>query len=1002
MFDFWAFLRKKWSEYSKSRGQKGTMIDDLAVKPAGLILANFYNALAGQRRVNNISLWKTMTDEELNFFGNKFFTKRIMGDFSIGSVRVYFNEKKNIELSTIARFVSNRGLQYRPIQPGKIAGSSFSSSTDRIALYHIDIPIIAVSKGDEYNTDANEIVQLINIDFTYHSATNPEDIIRGSKYETNEEYFNRLVYTVNDRSMMNKKSMMVLLPEFFPVINAMYIAGAGDRYMQRDLIAGVDLSLPYKEATYLGKLKGENIVKHIGFYGIFPPNVGSLQSNRYWGPHSAVSEYRYPLTIEQSSSAFSPEQTDPRLNDPAFLGFPLDQECVDNMYKGLYFNDYKRFMEVRTEDLFNIVDEEVGFTPVLPDVTWKFGAHGLMPGNVGRLADNVQNINVVSFYDTEIRLAGGAYNSISVGKDILKRTGVKLTGSFICPEPADENSPILNSNLQIMIGGINDLNLVDGYTGVGFGIRMTDIYDEGDIDVPNAVIYFAHNEKYGTAQVYATDYDISDHISVSDIGALAEKEFRIQPNIEYEFEFIIYDDLRLSLYFNKTSEKQPSDPYEKENEFHFELPRKVLGIFSDESRQGLLSTSNIRYGTTMKATLDTESLVSEDIWRINDLKAFDMNPSKAMALYAINMDDIESPISVFLRAFGSSAIDNAQADGYQVFLWDKEVQTIASGSSELTRGGWAEANGISNPDSSKSSALGLLRHDIQNMDRYLVDSKFGKNIFIMILTTGVSKGSIRYNRDIRDDVHSFLRVDYIKAESMNIASYHANNKADIHLATLNNSEEYEVVTTTLTKQPNDTYFEMSLENKCKMPVVEMVSVTIGTTVSDTETLAETEYSMIDSDVLLLNSSKEKKHITLNESDADTITVEYRTYPEIERIQDFFESSIYQKIYGDFLIKHKMPCDLDFTIFYTGDINDDQLITEIRKYVDDNIDGVFSIRNFISYLYNEELVNNIKEPVEISYTKWNDEWEQETGTFTDKLPIRPIGFFRIVSLNVQKL
>lgn len=1003
MFDFWAFLRKKWSEYSKSRGQRGTVIDDLAVKPAGLVLSDFYNALAEQRRVNNISLWQTMTDEELNFFGNKFFIERVNGEFSLGSVRIYFNEKKNIELSTIARFVSNEGLQYKPTQPGRISGSSFANSTGRIALYHIDIPIIAVSKGDEYNTDANEITQLINIEFTYHSVTNPEDIIRGSKYETNEEYFNRLVYSINDRSMMNKKSMTVLLPEFFPVINAMYIAGSGDRYMQRDLITGVDLSIPFKKADYLGKLNGENAIKHIGFYGIFPPNVGSLQSERYYGPHSATSDYRHPLTIEKSATAFNPDQIDPRESDPAFLGFPLNQECTDDMYKGLFFNDYKRLMEFSTTDLFDIVDEDIGFETVLPDSTWRFGAHGLKPGNFGRLSDDAQDTNVINLFNTEIRMAGGAYNSISLGKDILKRTGLKLTGSFTYPDPLeDEGSPILNSNLQIMVGGINDTNLVDGYTGVGFGVRMTDIYDGGDIDAPNAVIYFAHNEKYGTAQVYATDFDISDHISVSDIGALAEKEFRIQPNIEYEFEFIIYDDLRLSIYLNKVSEKQPSDPEEKENELHFELPRKVLGIFSDSDKQGLLSTHNTRYGTTMKVTLDTESLVPEHIWLVNSLKAFDMNPAAAMALYAINMEGIESPVSLFLRAFGVSAVSGASADGYQAFLWDKEAQTIASGSSELTRGGWVEANGISNPDSSKSIATGLLRHDIANLDRYLVDSKFGNNIFVLLITTGQSKGPIRYNGDVRDDIHSLLRVDYIKVESANIASYHANNKADVHLATLNNSEEYEVVITTLTKQPIDTYFEMNLESECKMPVVEIISITIGTTVSNTDALAETEYSIIDFDPLLINSSKEKKRIVLNEADADTITVEYRTYPEIKRIQDFFESSIYQKIYGDILVKHKLPADLDFTVFYTGDINDDQLITEIRKYVDGNIDGVFSVRNFISHLYNAELVNNIQEPIEISYTKWNDQWEQETGVFTDELPIRTIDFFRIVNLNVQKL
>jgi len=46
MFNFTAFIRRKWAEVSESTGQKGTVIDELAVKPTGLVMGDFYNTLA--------------------------------------------------------------------------------------------------------------------------------------------------------------------------------------------------------------------------------------------------------------------------------------------------------------------------------------------------------------------------------------------------------------------------------------------------------------------------------------------------------------------------------------------------------------------------------------------------------------------------------------------------------------------------------------------------------------------------------------------------------------------------------------------------------------------------------------------------------------------------------------------------------------------------------------------------------------------------------------------
>ena len=78
MYNFYDFLRGKWREHSDASGQKGTVIDELAVKPAGLIMGEFYNSQVNQRRVNDITKWQTWTEAEMDFFGAKFFLKRII------------------------------------------------------------------------------------------------------------------------------------------------------------------------------------------------------------------------------------------------------------------------------------------------------------------------------------------------------------------------------------------------------------------------------------------------------------------------------------------------------------------------------------------------------------------------------------------------------------------------------------------------------------------------------------------------------------------------------------------------------------------------------------------------------------------------------------------------------------------------------------------------------------------------------------------------------------
>jgi hypothetical protein len=165
-----------------------------------------------------------------------------------------------------------------------------------------------------------------------------------------------------------------------------------------------------------------------------------------------------------------------------------------------------------------------------------------------------------------------------------------------------------------------------------------------------------------------------------------------------------------------------------------------------------------------------------------------------------------------------------------------------------------------------------------------------------------------------------------------------------------------------------------------------------------EVLSDSDYTIIDPDPNIVGSYLEKKRIVLNNSTATIINVEYILYPEISIIQQFFQDTVY----GSVLIKHKFPCFLSFTFYFTGSKTINEIADEIKKYVDQNIDGTFSINNMISYFYNNNLVNNIKTPIEISYRRFDDNGEEIAGTFNDTLKIRDIDFFNIDSLSVQKL
>lgn len=997
MFNFTQFLRQKWAESSASSGQKGTVIDELAVKPTGLVLSDFYNSLVNERAANDITNWQSMTEQQLDFFGNKFFMKRNYGSYASGVVRIWFDQRVTIEIPTSTIFTSTAGTQFAPVQPGFINKDTLLRSTTRFALYYIDIPVVAVNMGSNGNINAGDITQINGVKFTYKMVTNPDPFVGGAQFENNQQYYTRLLYSINDRSMMTKKSLCAKLPEFFPIIKSVYVAGAGNGYMTRDLVEAISASEVIKRADYLGKISGNNMVKSTGFYQIFPNEAGNA-NNSLWGPLSIPTLYNYPLSIEPS---------DLTSTEPALHGYALNQECTNDMYQGMYFDDFKTNMQIATQDLFNINNEGLTYQPVLvPSSDWVYGAHGYANGTLGPLANGVADIDVLNFSNNNISISGGALNSVSVGKDINKRAGLKLSGTFTWPASAhdDPASLALNSNLQVMVAGtpfgVYDTR-IDGYTGVGFGIRVTSPYPTWNplkdvtAQANNASIYFAHCARYMSANVFFSSADETQY-SIGQVQSLQETRWRIEPGAEYEFEFIFDDTFNLTLYLNKVipNTNDTSANQNVENHLYFKLTNSTLNVFGNE----LSKPDSTVYGTTMKVTLDTTSQLPTDTWIVKNLRAFDMASHRATAMFALNVADLESPLTLSARATATSAVNNLSSSGYLAYIWDTEAQSIATGTSELTAGAWSELADLSNSDGSKDVLSNLLTTQINNANRYVIQNRFGNNIFLMFATTGTTLGNSRYAGRAADDVQSVLNVDYVKAESGLTTAYHANNKADIYLTTLSNNENLSSTTITLTKNTTDSYFEMSAATGCNMPVADILSVGIGQTINQNQVLSQTDYSVVGAGTNVDLSANEVLKIYLLTTDSDTITVEYTTYPAIQAVQSFFDGPDYGKVYGDILIRHKYPAELSFVVYFSGNASSSQLITAIKTYFDEQVTDIFVIKDMITYLYNNNYANNILEPITVSYSQYNDQGQIVRGTFTDFLKIRDVDYFRLVSVS----
>jgi hypothetical protein len=989
MLDFLNFLRQKYSELIGSRVRQGTIMDELAVKPTSLLMADFYNTLVDKQTQDNIDNWNVMTEEQLDYFGNKFFYPRVSGEQATGVVRIWINEPIDVDITTDFRASTADGLLYKAVNPRRISSNSLSVSTDTYGKYFFDIGIIAENSGSQYNQTPNTIQAISGISFTYSYATNPKDLIPGSAHENNQQYSQRLLYSVNDRSLGNKRSLYAGMKGLFPYIYSMYVAGAGDKYMTRDRLQAIDLSNPPKEAKFLGKISGDNVIKHSAYWDIFPGLAGSRPA-AFAGPFSIKSEFPYPQTVEA---------VDPTNDDPAYHGYPLYQEATDEMYRGLYYDDYRNFMDVSTTDLFNITEENISATPIVqPDDTWMIGFNGRPAGDYG--SSSQDKTQILFFENADVVFRGGNLNSITACKDINKRIGLKSTGSFTTPAIPTDNvdGNAYGSSIQFVFGGadfknITGTSIIDSFTGLGFGVMIRKAMNTSVLTEMNAVAFFTHSSSIDSTVIFTTD---TTSLATGGLGTLKETGIRLNESTTYFFEYVLYDDLSMSLTIAPRSQNTTA----AENDSLLAYPN-VLTLDSSVLKfyqNAIMNLNSQEYGSLMKVTLNNKTTDTTNEWRVSNLKVVDLAQHRPTALYMFNVEGLEEPISLMFRGSGIGAVGKAAQAGHSVFVWNLELPGRVSGTTLLSSGGWQTLDSVSDPDGTKDTVSTALFQTLTNIDRYVVTTRFGKVIIFMVACQGQSRASIEAQGDTYNgDINATLTMDYIKLQDIQTDVYRGNNKCDIYVSTLRNVDNFRTLTKQITRSDADAYFTIDAEHDFEMPIVEIL--TVADTASGSA-LSDTDYSIIRTNTAYINSTMDS--FLISAPNFTDLTITYSVYNNINTIQDFFDGPEYRKAFGNVLIRHKYPTFLDISINYYGNNSPDELSTLIRRYFDDNINTVFDLNAFIAAMYTNKYVNYIQPPVTVNYETFLDNGQVETGSITTSKTIRQIDFFRIRTLNLAQI
>jgi hypothetical protein len=157
---------------------------------------------------------------------------------SIGSdvERIRFFEPQDFSYAQgILVFRGPGGQRYTNSESVSVTAAEVSLNQDG-TLYYVDIPIVALEEGEDFNVAAGGITTMEAEPAGVANVTNLFGVADGADRETNTELIDRIKVAVTVRALVTGRGIVVTLTENFPSIEEIFPIGFGDPEMMRDIV----------------------------------------------------------------------------------------------------------------------------------------------------------------------------------------------------------------------------------------------------------------------------------------------------------------------------------------------------------------------------------------------------------------------------------------------------------------------------------------------------------------------------------------------------------------------------------------------------------------------------------------------------------------------------------------------------------------------------------------------------------------------------------------------
>lgn len=227
-------LRSRLEEQADIAAFRGSYIEDVLIKGAGVILEPYRREIQRMQAKNSLRNIDVLEDGDIeDLLANRFVT-RDPGSFSTVTIRMWFPAAVDVRLDVENVAQANTGVLFTVPSPVFVSRSLVALQKDG-DLYYADVDFRSVAAGDEYSIPKESIISVSGISAV--RVTNRFASSRSLHRESNEELIIRAQQGNAQRTLVSSWGILSMLGErFASQVRRFQLIGRSDPEMKRDLV----------------------------------------------------------------------------------------------------------------------------------------------------------------------------------------------------------------------------------------------------------------------------------------------------------------------------------------------------------------------------------------------------------------------------------------------------------------------------------------------------------------------------------------------------------------------------------------------------------------------------------------------------------------------------------------------------------------------------------------------------------------------------------------------